>query len=110
MGVRVHPRYSYPRGLPESSMSRLRFIPTPNPNSLKIERRDGGTFPIDGMLTAGTLAEAQRANSAMAEAVLQLEGVASVFGLPAFVTVSKKPSADWDALLPALEPCLERFL
>jgi len=91
-------------------MSRLRFIPTPNPNSLKIERRDGGSFPIDGMLTAGTLDEARRANSALAEAVLNLEGVASVFGLPPFVTVSKKPSADWDALLPLLEPCIEAHL
>lgn len=87
-------------------MSTFLFQPTPNPNSLKITR-EGHTFMQEGMLTASTVEEAE--GCPPAQALLRLEGVANVFVVPAFLTVTRTPGADWDRLIPALEKRLAAF-
>lgn len=39
-----------------------------------------------------------------------IAGVANIFILPQFLTVTKHPAADWDELLPLLESNLESYL
>ena len=39
-----------------------------------------------------------------------LDGMAGVFALPSFLTVTRTPGADWNALLPEVEAVLREFL
>ena len=88
--------------------------PTPNPNSLKLVRADGGPMLADPdlagapMLTASSLGEAAQHPFTMA--LFAVPGVAGVFALPAFVTVTREPSADWATLLPEVEAVLRQFV
>lgn len=86
-------------------MSRFRFHPTPNPHSLKITT-DLGRFIPDGMFSFGRAEEA--AAHPLGAALFAVEGVANVFILPQFLTVTVTPGVDWDAILPAVEAVLER--
>jgi len=67
--------------------------PTPNPNAMK--------FSLDVKLP-GTLnvanADAAAGNS-FAAAVFTVDGVQSIFGVNDFVTVTRKPGADWDPIV-----------
>lgn len=71
---------------------------TPNEHALK--------FTLDrpaiesGHKTYGNAEAAQE--STVAHALFQLEGVASVFLMADFITVTKTPDASWDALHPAV--------
>ncbi len=40
--------------------------------------------------------------SAFGQALLAVPGVASVFGVVDFVTVTRQPDADWDDIVPAV--------
>lgn len=80
---------------------------TPNPNSLKFTA-DGATFTDGGMESYNSAAEAR--GNALAERLFALPGVANVFILPQFLTVTKHPAADWDDLQPKLETALEEHL
>lgn len=76
---------------------------TPNPNSVK--------FTLDRpVIAAGsasyTSPEAAQA-SPVAAALFALEGVAAVFMLGNFVTVTKKPEAAWEDLVPSIVAVLE---
>jgi len=86
-------------------MSSFRFHPTPNPNSLKITT-ERGPFIDEGMLSFAR-AEAA-ADHPLGAALFEIEGVANVFILPQFLTVTIAPGADWDAILPAVEAVLDR--
>ena len=70
--------------------------PTPNPNALR--------FALDVRLP-GTInfasADAAAANP-FAAAVLSAPGVASLFGVNDFVTVTRQPGADWDPIIEAV--------
>jgi hypothetical protein len=82
---------------------RLRVEPTPNPNAMK--------FTLNRMLApAGqgrTYSDpAHAALSPLAQRVLDVPGVASVFVLRDFVTVTRQPQAGWDAIVPAVEQIL----
>lgn len=70
--------------------------PTPNPNALK--------FTLDVLL-----ASTMNMNSAQAavcdkfaEAVFDAGGVASLFGINDFITVTREPDADWDPIIDAV--------
>ena len=66
--------------------------PTPNPNAMK--------YTLDVKLPATINfpnAEAA-ANHPFAKAVFDGGGVASLFGVNDFVTVTRAPGADWDAI------------
>lgn len=71
--------------------------PTPNPDALK--------YSLDV-----TLPESIRFDSAEAAAdhpfarqVFEADGVASVFGVNDFVTVTRRPGADWEPITEAVE-------
>ncbi len=40
--------------------------------------------------------------SSFGKAILAIPGVASIFGVVDFVTVTRAPDADWDAIVPAV--------
>ena len=79
----------------------VRPRPTPNPDSLKFEVSGGTLSPPGGLLSARSADEA--AGDPLAAALFELDGVASLLVVPAFVTVTKRPEASWDPLLPAAE-------
>jgi hypothetical protein len=77
-------------------MASVSASPTPNPDAMK--------FTLDT-----TLPEMFNVTSAdaaggvpFAEAVLAVDGVASVFGVNDFVTVTRRPGADWEPIVAAV--------
>ena len=81
--------------------------PTPNPNSLKFAAA-GRPFIERGMGAFASAAEAD--GDPLGEPLFALPGVLNVLVLPAFVTVTKQPDADWNALLPEIERILTAHL
>ena len=81
--------------------------PTPNPNSIKLTT-DAGGFVEDGMLSFNSKQEA--GDHPIGKKLFQVTGVASVFVMPAFLTVTKHPAASWDELLPTVTHILEEHL
>jgi hypothetical protein len=88
---------------PLSPVPAFSLHPTPNPNSLKFTATDGAFIP-SGMGAYSSAAEA--AADPLATALFAIPGVSNVLVLPAFVTVTKRPEADWNAMLPRLEAIL----
>jgi hypothetical protein len=62
--------------------------PTPNPNAMK--------FTLD------TNVPADLETSAFGQALLAIPGVASIFGVVDFVTVTRTPEAEWDGIVAAV--------
>jgi hypothetical protein len=73
---------------------------TPNPNALK--------FTV-GVNVGGpkTFVVGQDTDDEMAAALLALEGVTSIFMTSDFVTLSKTPEADWEAIAAEAQVILE---
>lgn len=67
--------------------------PTPNPNALKF------TVGVDVGGPATYVAGGEIDDPSAAE-ILQLDGVTSVFMTADFVTISKTPDSDWEAIAP----------
>jgi hypothetical protein len=67
--------------------------PTPNPNALKFII--GGSFPA-GSHAFMSAAEAEK--DALAKEIFSLGNITSVFYMNNFLTVSKSPDGDWNAL------------
>ena len=84
-------------------MPRVTTQPTPNPNSLKFSI-EGHSFIDSGMQAFSSAREA--AADPLGAALFALDGVANVFIVPAFVTVTKHPAASWDRLATAIERIL----
>lgn len=85
----------------------VRFQPTPNPNA--------GKFVLDREVVAGgksrSFFSAEEARGdAVAEALMALEGVANLFMVEDFITVTKRPEADWGALIPRIEQAIRGAL
>jgi NFU1 iron-sulfur cluster scaffold homolog, mitochondrial len=78
----------------------IRLDPTPNPNAVKFTV---GT-PVGG---PATFVAGQPTDNAMASAILQLEGVTSIFMTADFVTISKSPEGDWGGIVPEAQAILE---
>jgi hypothetical protein len=70
---------------------------TPNPDAMKFTL----DTKLDGMFNASS-AEAAAGN-AFAVQLFATEGVASVFGVNDFVTVTRTPGADWQPIIAAVE-------
>ena len=108
-----HSRSSCIGGRSSHSHPSMRSMPTfkthgtPNPNSLKITT-DTGPFIAGGLESFSTAHEAQ--SHPLGRALFSVDGVENVLILPAFVTVTKAPDADWNALLPAVEEALAAHL
>jgi hypothetical protein len=77
---------------------------TPNPNAVK--------FTLDVTLDSTmnvTSKEAADGNE-FAEAVFDAGGVASLFGVNDFVTVTRQPDADWDPIIDAVQAAAAAYL
>jgi Scaffold protein Nfu/NifU N terminal len=88
-------------------MSHVRYQPTPNPNAGKFTV--GRKF-IEGRTSRSYFTREQAAADPVATALFALDGVASVFMVDDFVTVTKDDAADWSELGPRVSDVLERVL
>lgn len=89
------------------AQSTVRFSPTPNPNA--------GKFTVNRALVDGSSSKSfynaeDAAHNALAAALFELEGVASVFMVADFVTVTKDADANWEKLVPEILGIIERAL
>lgn len=88
-------------------MSDVQIIaePTPNPNSAK--------FTVNRTLTEGSSktfnSAEEAADSPLAKALFDIEGVSMVFLLNNFITVGKKPDASWNDLVPQIEAKIREY-
>ena len=71
--------------------------PTPNPDAMKY------TLDVSLPDTINASSVADAAGNPFLEAVLGTDGVASVFGINDFVTITRQPGADWDAITTAVQ-------
>jgi hypothetical protein len=71
--------------------------PTPNPNALRFSL----DVTLPGTVSASSAAEA--GDDPFLSALLAIDGVASVFGTADFVTVTRKPGTEWDAIVEAVQ-------
>lgn len=71
--------------------------PTPNPDAMK--------YTLDTTLaeTINASGPGDAAGNPFLEAVMGTEGVASVFGINDFVTITRQPGADWDTITAAVQ-------
>lgn len=77
-------------------MARVRPSTTPNPNAMK--------FTLDVTLPERIdTTRAEGVETPFAQAMLAVDGVASVFGVNDFVTITREPDAEWDAIVCAVE-------
>ena len=78
--------------------------PSPNPNALR--------FQLDVTLpdTVSFSSAAEAAGDPFAEAVFAAPGVASIFGVNDFVTVTRTPGADWDPIVSAVRAAATEHL
>ena len=88
--------------MPETT---IRFQPTPNPNA--------GKFIVNRKVVEGTSSKSfynadDAADHPLAAALFELEGVASLFMVDDFVTVTKSADADWNALIPQVQSVMEQ--
>ena len=92
---------------------------TPNPNAVKFTLnrtvaaqgktyRDAATAdsPSFGKTQDGGLSEVER--PPWAKALLSIPGVVQVFAVNNFVSVTKTPDADWEAIIPQAEQGLKQ--
>ena len=76
---------------------------TPNPDAMK--------FTLDVSLPERLLAHhGDVVDDPFARALLAIDGVASVFGINDFVTVTRQRGADWDSIVGAVEDAAVRCL
>lgn len=87
------------------SGSGIRFSATPNPNAGKFTI---GRPVVDGRTSRSYHDAQQAAADPVAAALFELEGVASVFMVSDFVTVTKTAGASWSELVPRVTSTLER--
>jgi hypothetical protein len=85
----------------------ISFQATPNPNAGKFTV---GRRVVDGNTSRSFYSAEQAAAEPVAAALFDLEGVASIFMVEDFVTVTKEPDADWSELIPRVTSTLERVL
>jgi hypothetical protein len=85
----------------------VRFQPTPNPNAGKFTV---GRTVVEGKASRSFYNAGQAAADPVAAALFALDGVASIFMVDDFITVTKQPSADWSELIPEVTQTLERVL
>jgi len=83
----------------------VRFQATPNPNAGKFTLN---CTVVEGKSSRSFYTAEQAAAHPAAAALFALDGVASVFMVEDFVTVTKDPGAQWDDLIPRVTETLER--
>src|SRR5439155_4558465 len=84
-------------------MACVRPIPTPNPDAMK--------FTLDIFLPERLLAKrGDDVEDPFTRALLAVDGVASVFGVNDFVTVTRVNGADWTPIVCAVEEAAATYL
>ena len=78
--------------------------PSPNPNALKFSL----DIRLDDTLSFNSAADA--AAHPFAAAVFAADGVVSIFGVNDFVTVTRRPDADWDPIVTAVQAAASEHL
>lgn len=83
----------------------VRFSATPNPNAGKftLDRK-----VVDGKASRSFYNAAQAAADPLAAALFGIDGVASIFMVDDFVTVTKTPDATWDTLTQRVVETIEQ--
>ena len=71
--------------------------PSPNPNALRFQL----DITLPETLSINSAAEAEE--NEFAQEVFAAGGVASIFGVNDFVTVTRSPGADWDPIVAAVQ-------
>ncbi len=84
-------------------MSSLNVQSTPNPNSVKLSQKDRKF--ADEMYSIDS--PDQATDHPLGRALIGLDGVANVFILPDFVTITKDPGISWEDLLPMIKQIIE---
>jgi hypothetical protein len=81
----------------------IRAQPTPNPNAMKftVDRT-----VVDGRASRSFHSAAHVAEDPLARALFAVAGVASLFMVEDFITVTKQPDAQWHELAPQLEAAI----
>lgn len=77
---------------------------TPNPDAMKFTL----DTKLEAMFNAANAADA--AGNTFATVVLATDGVAAVFGVNDFVTVTRRPGADWQPIIAAVQQAAEAHL
>jgi hypothetical protein len=78
----------------------VRPEPTPNPNAIRFAL----SAPVLGERARSFGSAAAAAGTPWAERLFAIPGVASLFGMKDFLTVTKSPGASWETIVPkALE-------
>jgi hypothetical protein len=88
--------------MPESN---VRFQPTPNPNAGKFVV---GRKVIEGKASRSFFSADDAADHPLATALFEVEGVASIFMVDDFITVTKTPAGEWQTLIPQLQAIIEQ--
>lgn len=85
----------------------VEFQPTPNPNAGKfvIGRQ---VAPVGTSRSYYELEETEE--DSVARALMGIDGVRSIFMVDDFITVTKKHTARWDALIPAVQMAIRQEL
>jgi Scaffold protein Nfu/NifU N terminal len=78
--------------------------PTPNPNAMKF------TLDVSLPATMNVTSVAGASGDQFAEAVFGAGGVASLFGVNDFVTVTREPDAEWGPIVAAVQAAAEAYL
>jgi len=76
---------------------------TPNPDAFKFTL----DVQLPAMINVSTAADAA---TAFEREVLAVPGVANLFGVNDFVTVTRVPGADWDAIIEAVHAAVKEHL
>lgn len=79
------------------------FVSTPNPNAIKCVVEPSPAPDAPRSYAAADKAE----GDALALALFQIEGVTNLLIHDGWITVSKRPEADWKRVKPAIERTLE---
>ncbi len=74
--------------------------PTPNPNAMKFSVGRSVEGPK-------TFLAGQETDDPIAQELLEIPGVTSIFMTADFVTVSKAPDGDWSEIVPRAQEALE---
>jgi hypothetical protein len=87
-----------------SAVATVEPSPTPNPDAMK--------FTLDTTLPEMlNIADAEAAaGHPFAEAVFAVDGVASVFGVNDFVTITRTSGAAWDPIIEAVKAAASKHL
>jgi len=78
--------------------------PSPNPNALRFQL----DITMSETLSVNGAAEAE--GNEFAEKVFAAGGVASIFGVNDFVTVTRSPGAEWDPIVAAVQAAAAEHL